>query len=66
MTERKRVDAFKVRHQGTGTVHDVFVYELRIGDKPAQTFETRSGKALVRISENQFEMPDTKARFTRI
>jgi len=65
MSERKRVDSFKVSHNGTGTVHDVFVFEVDYDGSPMRVYETASGKALVRISENQFEMTASKARFTR-
>lgn len=65
MSERKRVGSFKVKHNGTGTIHDVFVYEVDYGDSTVQVYETGSGMALRKISENQFEMKESKARFTR-
>lgn len=65
MIERKQVDSFKVQHVNTGTIHDVAVYERRIEGYPVLDFETNGGSCLRRISKNQFEMPATKARFTR-
>ncbi|MGT2429262.1 hypothetical protein ACU4HD_12040 [Cupriavidus basilensis] len=49
----------------TGTMHDVIVFETKIDGHPMLDYESNSGKALRRISDNQFEMPETKARFTR-
>lgn len=65
MTERKRIESFKVKHNGTETIHDVIVFEVDYDGSPMLVYETASGKALVRISENQFEMTESKARFTR-